>query len=173
MVKNKNFCRPSADGKSLDYAPVILPPKTSAPTEWEYNDAGWFANAVVPPSPPEGKVLSDTTYRYDEEQNAIVADYTYVDAPPPTLEEFDAAMEDFLRQEREERGYTTREPDSYLTSNVPRWAADARDWVAHRDAVMEYALNLINEVKEGKRLPPTMEEFLGNMPKIHWSYTEE
>lgn len=170
MAKNKEYCRPVDGGKSYELAPMLIFPKTSVPTEAEYNAAGWYWNGIQPPEPPEGKVVETTTYRVDTAENMVVADYTYVDAPPPSLEEYDAAMEDFLRQEREERGYTTREPDSYLTSNVPRWAADARDWVNHRDAVMEYALNLINEVKEGKRLPPTMEEFLANMPKIHWSY---
>ena len=103
--------------------------------------------------------------------NAVVAVYPYEDAPPPTLDDFDMAMEQYLREEREARGYTTREPDSYLTSQVPRWAQDAKDWVAHRDDVMEYALELINEVGSGQREPPTMEEFLANMPKIQWTYT--
>lgn len=170
MSKNKEYCHPTDGGKSYELAPMLIFPKTSVPTEAEYNAAGWYWNGIQPPEPPEGKVVETTTYRVDTAQNMVVADYTYVDAPPPSLEEYDAAMEDFLRQEREERGYTTREPDSYLTSNVPRWAADARDWVNHRDAVMEYALDLINAVKRGERLPPTMEEFLGNMPKIEWSY---
>lgn len=173
MTKNKNFCRPSQDGKSLEIAPVILPPKTSAPTEEEYNEAGWFLNAVQPPSPPEGKVVSDTSYVYDPDYNAVVAVYTYSDPPLPTLDEYDAAMEDFLREEREARGYTTREPDSYLTSSVPRWSQDAKDWVEHRDEVMEYALDLINAVAAGLREPPTMAEFLANMPKIIWHYSEE
>lgn len=170
MAKNQEYCRPVDGGKSYELAPMLIFPKTSVPTEAEYNAAGWYWNGIQPPEPPEGKVVETTTYRVDTAENMVVADYTYVDAPPPSLEEYDAAMEDFLRQEREERGYTTREPDSYLTSNVPRWAADARDWVNHRDAVMEYALDLINAVKRGERLPPTMEEFLGNMPKIEWSY---
>ena len=173
MVRNKNYCRPIDDGKAIEMAPIILPPNTNAPTEEEYNAAGWYWNGVEPPEIPEGKVVASTRYRYDAGENAVVADYEFEDAPPPSLEEYDAAMEDFLRQEREERGYTTREPDSYLTSNVPRWAQDAKDWVEHRDAVMEYALALINAVKRGERLPPTMEEFLGNMPKIHWTYEVE
>lgn len=170
MSKNKEYCRPIDGGKSYELAPMLIYPKTSVPTEAEYNAAGWYWNGIQPPELPEGKVVDTITYRIDTTENMVVADYTYVDAPPPSLEEYDAAMEDFLRQEREERGYTTREPDSYLTSNVPRWAQDAKDWVAHRDAVMEYALELINEVSAGTREPPTMEEFLGNMPKIQWTY---
>lgn len=173
MAHNKNYCRPIDGGKRIDYAPVNLPPYSGAPTEEQYNDAGWFRYAVQPPVIPEGKVLASTTYVYDEEENAVVAVYTYEDAPPPALEDFDMAMEQYLREEREARGYTTREPDAYLTSEVPRWAQDAKDWVAHRDAVMEYALELINAVEKGERLPPTMEEFIAIMPKIQWTYTAE
>lgn len=164
MAYNKNYCRPTSDGKALEFAPVILPPNPGAPTEAEYNAAGWYRNGVEPPSPPEGKTIESVSYRYDADVNAVVADYEYADLPPPTLADFDAAMEQHLREEREARGYTTREPDSYLTSEVPRWAQDAKDWVSHRDAVMEYALELINAVERGERLPPTMEEFLAEMP---------
>ena len=81
-MKNTKFCRPSDDQKSLVYAPVILPPNTGAPTEYEYNQAGWFRNEVKPPQPPEGKIVSSVIYRYDVGLNAIVADYEYEDAPP-------------------------------------------------------------------------------------------
>ena len=92
--------------------------------------------------------------------------------PPPTLADFDAAMEEHLRTEREARGYTTREPDAYINSSVPRWAQDARDWVAHRDGVMAYALALINAVESGQRQPPTMAEFKAGLPTITWTFVE-
>lgn len=171
MAHNKNYCRPTSEGKAIQYGPVNIPPNPGVPTEAEYNAAGWFRNGIEPPNPPDNKIVGDVTYRYDAEQNAVVADYTYIDPPPPSLDDYDMAMEQHLRDEREARGYTTREPDSYLTSEVPRWAQDARDWVAHRDAVMEYALELINAVQSGEREPPTMEEFLANMPQIQWTYT--
>lgn len=173
MAHNKNYCRPTKDGKAIEYAPVNIPPNPGAPTEAEYNAAGWYRNNVEPPSPPDGKMVGDVTYRYDAEENAVVADYAYIDEPPPSIDDYDMAMEEHLRAEREARGYTTREPDSYLTSEVPRWAQDAKDWVAHRDAVMEYALGLINAVQSGEREPPTMEEFLANMPQIQWTYSEQ
>ena len=47
-----------------------------------------------------------------------------------------------------------------------------RDWVAHRDAVMTYALEIMNEVKAGTRPAPTMDEFKAGLPQIVWSYTE-
>ena len=143
----------------------------NSPSEAEYNAAGWYRNAILPPEIPEGMQVA--TSRYVVEDNQLVAKYTYEDLPPPTLEDFDNAMEQHLKAERDERGYTTREPDSYLTSSMDRWAQDARDWVAHRDAVMEYALGLINAVESGEREPPTMEEFVAGLPKIVWTYTEE
>lgn len=83
MAKNEKFCRPTASGGAIEYAPVIIPPRTSAPTEFEYNEAGWYRNSIQPPQPPEGKVVASVAYRYDELNNEVVADYTYKDAPKP------------------------------------------------------------------------------------------
>ena len=83
MAKNTRYCRPIEDGKKIEYAPVILPPNPGAPTEEDYNDAGWYANAVQPPIVPEGMMVDTITYRYDEEENAVVADYTFKEAPKP------------------------------------------------------------------------------------------
>lgn len=63
-------------------------------------------------------------------------------------------------------------PDGYANSSVPRWKQDAEDWVAHRDAVMTYALTLMNEVEAGIRPAPTMDEFKAGLPVIEWSYAE-
>ena len=83
MAKNTKYCKPIEDGKKIEYAPVILPPNPGAPTEEDYNEAGWFRNEIKPPVIPEGKMVASITYRYDEELNAVVADYTYEDAPKP------------------------------------------------------------------------------------------
>ena len=88
-----------------------------------------------------------------------------------TVEDYDAAMEDYLREVRYERGYTTREPDDYLGSSNPRWAQDAKDWVAFRDAVMTYALDIINTyTKTGNA--PSLAAFKAGFPKMVWSYAE-
>lgn len=167
MNRNHEFARPIDDGRRLEYAPVILPPSPHAPTEAEYNAAGWYRLEIAPPEPPEG--TRAVGVRYDVDNNVIVAIYTYEVIPMPALSEYDDAMEAHLKAEREARGYTTREPDAYLTSSVTRWAQDAADWVAHRDAVMEYALALINAVQSGEREPPTMEEFKEGLPRISWT----
>lgn len=128
------------------------------------------------PTPPEGKRAVPDGYEAIDtaEGKAWARAYRFDNIPKPTIADFDAAMEEHLREEREERGYTTREPDAYLESANPRWAADARDWVAHRDAVMTYALELMNAVERGEREPPTMAEFKAGLSRIEWTYgTEE
>lgn len=88
-----------------------------------------------------------------------------------TEADYDAAMEDYLREVRIARGYTTREPDDYFGSSNPRWAQDAKDWVAFRDAVMTYALDVINTyTKTGNA--PTLAEFKAGFPKMVWTYAE-
>jgi hypothetical protein len=89
-----------------------------------------------------------------------------------TEADYDNAMEDYLRSVRSERGYTTREPDDYFGSSNPRWSQDAKDWVAFRDAVMTYALEVINTyTKTGNA--PTLVEFKAGFPKMVWTYQEE
>ena len=124
------------------------------------------------PTPPEGKVVEYGGYELGESDHMWHKQWVVVDAPPPTLADFDSAMESHLYDERAARGYTTREPDAYINSSVPRWAQDARDWVAHRDSVMAYALALINAVKDGERDVPTIDEFKAGLPMIQWTYTE-
>lgn len=80
-MKNLNFGKPINNGESYEYAPVILPPSPHAPTEAEYNAAGWYRKNIQPPSPPEGKTVDST--RYVISDNELVAEYTYADIPAP------------------------------------------------------------------------------------------
>jgi len=141
------------------------------PTAAMYATIGAYPLGTSPaPEPPEGKIVVQDGYVL--ESGEWRPKWVYEDAPAPTLADFDAAMEEHLIDERFARGYTTREPDVYLNSQVPRWAADARDWIAHRDAVMLYALEIMNAVEAGTREPPTLEEFKAGLPTIAWSYQE-
>ena len=92
--------------------------------------------------------------------------------PPRTTADYDQAMESHLRAEREARGYTSREPSDYKDSAVSRWAQDAADWIAHRDAVMLYALEIMNTYAETGEAP-TIEEFKAGLPVITWTFEDE
>ena len=98
-LKNKNFCRPSDEGRSIEYAPVVLSPSPHAPTESEYNAAGWYRNEVVPPQPPEGKMVASATYAVDQETNSVKAQYVYEDAPAPVRTFSKLQLETALFQE--------------------------------------------------------------------------
>ena len=92
--------------------------------------------------------------------------------PLPTMADYDKAVEDHLLAERIERGYTSREPSDYSGSSVHRWAQDAADWIAHRDAVMLYALQVLNDFEAGRPVP-TLDEFRAILPKITWTFCGE
>lgn len=81
MHINQEFCRPIDEGTRIEFAPVMLPPNPHAPTEAEYNAAGWYRKAIEPPAPPEGQQVASVMYVVSG--NKVVAQYTYEDAPPP------------------------------------------------------------------------------------------
>ena len=85
-----------------------------------------------------------------------------------TIEDYDRVMEKHIKQTRIARGYTTREPDCYINSSNPRWRQDAIDFIAFRDSVMEYGLNIINNYKQTGSAP-TLVEFEAGLPIITWS----
>lgn len=143
-------------------------------------DAVW---KVLPPDEehPEGVTLTVADYYTAEcgmelmevEQAADGRWYLVGHAPAPTftVDDYDKAMEAHLKAEREARGYTSREPSDYAGSAVPRWAQDAADWIAHRDAVMLYALGVINTYQETGEAP-SLDEFKAGLPVIAWTINE-
>lgn len=124
---------------------------------------------ALPPDVPDGKAAVADGFELinGKWRNA----WRIEDAPLPSIAEYDGAMEAHLADERAARGYTTREPDVYINSQVPRWAQDARDWVAHRDAVMLYAVDVMNRVAAGEP-QPTLAEFKAGLPRIEWTIQE-
>ena len=165
---------PAPKYATIDGAAVINPPREQCAKMTP--PAYPLADPMPPaPTPPEGKIAVPDGYEAVDTPDGKEwrQKWVFVDKPAPTLADFDAAMEEHLRTEREARGYTTREPDVYHNSQVPRWASDAHDWIVHRDAVMLYALTLMNEVEAGIRPTPTMEEFKAGLPHIVWSFTED
>lgn len=85
-----------------------------------------------------------------------------------SVADYDRIMEQHIAAARNERGYTTREPDAYLNSRNERWAQDAEDFIDFRDKVMEYGLMVQNEfVQTGKA--PSLEVFKAGLPQIEWT----
>lgn len=116
-------------------------------------------NATIEETTPEGSEFR---------QFAIVA----IPEPEITPADYDRAMEDHIKAARVARGYTTREPSEYNDSSVPRWAQDAVDYIAFRDACMLYGLAVMNAYADGEEVP-TLEQFKENLPVCVWTYTGE
>jgi hypothetical protein len=117
----------------------------------------------------------------DEEHRAVPDGYELIDGKwvklwkvepiQYTYDDYNRALEDYLREVRSERGYTDREPDQYIGSKVPRWDSDGRDFRDFRDDVMLYALPILNEyIATGNA--PSLAEFKAGFPKMVWTYAE-
>lgn len=89
-----------------------------------------------------------------------------------TVDDYNRVLEDYLLGKRSERGYTDREPSDYYNSSVARWAQDARDWIAFRDQVMTYGLQIINDFYSGGQVP-RIDEFKAELEKIECNWTYE
>ena len=89
-----------------------------------------------------------------------------------TVDDYNRVLEDYLLGKRSERGYTDRDPSEYYNSSVARWAQDARDWIAFRDQVMVYGLNVLNEYMDTGIAPLTIEEFSERLAEmeVKWTY---
>lgn len=93
-------------------------------------------------------------------QLVIKENYTYAD--------YQIAMENHIKETRCARGYTTREPDVYKDSGVERWRQDALDFIAFRDEVLLYGLDVLNAYTAKKPIP-SLEDFKKGLPKIKWT----
>lgn len=80
MAVNRKLCK--TDGATLTYAPTWLKTDTGLvinPTDEQYRAAGWMANAVTQPAPPDGMMVAST--RYEARDGRVVAVYEYAGAP--------------------------------------------------------------------------------------------
>lgn len=167
---NRNFGK-LIDGK-VQYAPnnLTLNGVTyAAPTDEKYLAAGW--KSIIDERPPyrEGYTIVDDCW--EDGILFLTRKYRY-ELIHHTEADFNAALEQHLRDERTARGYDEREPSDYKDSGIARWRQDALDWIAHRDAVMMYGLNILNEWKKTK-VEPDYAAFVTGLPKIVWTIQDE
>ena len=142
------------------------------PTAEQYAKIGAFPRSdesFAPPAcdegyhaVPDGYELTDG--KWVKKWRVEPIQYTYND--------YDNAMEDYIRQVRIDRGYTLREPSDYENDPYPRFAQDAKDFILFRSQCMQYVLPILNKYKDTGEAP-TMAEFKAGFPKIEWTYKEE
>jgi|GEM_PF-5980116 len=89
--------------------------------------------------------------------------------PPPTLEDYERAIQALIDATARERQYDSGVScASYVNSTVQQWAAEAAAFVAWRDAVWAHAFTELDKVQQGLRVQPTVEEFLLELPVMQW-----
>nr|WP_321525797.1 hypothetical protein [uncultured Cohaesibacter sp.] len=88
---------------------------------------------------------------------------------PPVEADYTKAIQTMLDQAAIERRYTSGDTmATYVNSTNAVWAAEARAFVAWRDAVWAYAYQQLAFVQSGERAQPTVEELLAELPSAAW-----
>lgn len=89
--------------------------------------------------------------------------------PPPTQEDYAAAVEAHVDAAAQSRSYRDGFAlAGYATSTVPAWAAEAAAFIAWRDAVWGYAYAQLALVEAQERAQPTVAELIDELPGITW-----
>jgi hypothetical protein len=96
-----------------------------------------------------------------------------VDPPPPTPEQMQASMtalmQGYLDDTARQRGYDgILSLCSYAGSANPQFSAEAVAGIAFRDAVWAYGYQVLADVQAGRRLIPSADELLAELPVIEW-----
>ena len=92
-----------------------------------------------------------------------------VPAPPPTLADYQRAIEAHVDATAQARSYASAVScASYATSAHPVWGEEARAFVAWRDAVWEDAFALLADVEAGVSPQPTIADVIAVLPPMIW-----
>lgn len=98
----------------------------------------------------------------------LVTPAPYV-APPPDVGAYRVAIDAHVEAVAQSRGYNgAAHLASYAVSTVPAWAAEARAFVAWRDAVWLEALGELAKVTGGAEVPPAVNDLIAGLPVIQW-----
>ena len=167
QARNRNY------GKLVNGAIVYAPKNLliggvlyADPTAEQYLAAGWKRIDDTRPEPSDGYVWVANGWVDDED---AIKRVWKLEPTPVSVEDYDAAMEAHITQERVARGYTTREPSAYVNSPNPRFAQDAADWAQFLADVMDYGLAVLNEYQRTGVAPMSFAEFKAGLPRIKWT----
>jgi hypothetical protein len=97
---------------------------------------------------------------------AITAEAKAARAAAETTARYTAAIDAHVTAAARDRGYNSAESlASYVASTNQAWAAEAKAFVAWRDAVWAYALEVLADVEAGTKALPDIEALLKDAPK--------
>lgn len=91
--------------------------------------------------------------------------------PPPTIDDYKAAVQSHLDAAAQSRLYTDGNSlATYTASTNPQWAAEAQAFVAWRDAVWQQVYAMWASPPDPV---PTPEEVVAGLPVIEWPEVQE
>lgn len=95
--------------------------------------------------------------------------YVPPDPDPPTLQDYDDAVQSHIDSAAYLRGYRDAASCvSYVGSTNPTWDAEAVTFRSWRDDVWVYAFTVLGQVQSGQIPAPTIAEFIADLPHITW-----
>lgn len=84
------------------------------------------------------------------------------------FEEYKTAIEEVLNSKAKEKMYQSATSiATYTASTNPVWKAEADAFVAWRDAVYVYGLNILSQVQSGGE-EPSIPDMIAGMPTLTW-----
>jgi hypothetical protein len=99
-------------------------------------------------------------------QNTITA---YSEPVHITLDRYKSALDSYMDSVALARVYDNRFTIStYTSSTNPQWRQEAEEFVAWRDEALAKTYELLNQFGNGEGTPPTVEEFLNQLPNPPW-----
>lgn len=121
----------------------------------------------------EGKIIADYANFQagfaEEDISEDHAEFLAYKNPPPSVEDYKAAIVAHLDAKAQERRYDNAVSiATYTDSTNPTWIAEALAFVAWRDAVWVYAYAELDKVMSGERLQPTIAELVAELPEMVW-----
>jgi hypothetical protein len=85
------------------------------------------------------------------------------------LDEYRQAIKQLLYNKAQEKDYDSEQSiASYATSTNEDWKSEAQQFVQWRDTVYEYSLGVLSDVQAELIEPPTMHDFLKDVPDFNW-----
>lgn len=138
-------------------------------------------------------ILNNKVVQVAENDFPVAGDLTWMDAPegcefgwvlnndvleappePPLdpedmLKLYSMVVKDVLLAKATEKNYESEDSIvGYISSANQQWQNEAQQFIAWRDSVWEYAINIQQEV-EAQNIPaPTLDDFKNGLPALNW-----
>lgn len=124
---------------------------------------------------PDNKEIEFVKWNVDgipkPSESSIMAEASQWERPFSMFEAFNVFLpyiDELLNEKAQSKQYGSAVSIStYANSTNPQWKAEAETFIAWRDAVFAYAINIQTEVEQGSPIP-SLDEFKDGLPTIIW-----